>query len=228
MNCDLFYNWLEERDMHDISEADQALKHAEKCEHCSDLYQKDEQLNSLFTSEMAPIAMPKRLQNRIDLNLDQPGILEKTTSSWWAKIVPLGVAAMLLIYLVFPFSAGFKSMDTMGQYVFADHVGHGDDHMMVRDLANLAHWCEGKVDFAVEKPEMPDNYKFIGARICSLGEYDSVHLSYMTEGKRVSLYLVDAEDVSFSLRKGRKYAMSMDGYEIHFWKKDERVYALIS
>ncbi len=227
MNCDLFYNWLEERDVHDISEADQALKHAEKCQQCHDLYQKDEQLNSLLSGEMAYVAMPARLKNRIDLNLDQPGILEKTTSPWWAKMMPVGLAAMLLIYLVFPIATGFKSMDTIGQYVLADHLGHGDDHMVVRKLDNLSQWCEGKVDFAVNKPEMPKEYTFVGARICPLGEYDSVHLSYTVEGKRMSLFIVDAGDVAFTLRKGRKYALSMDGYNISFWKKNERVYALI-
>ncbi len=228
MNCEVFYNWLEERDVHDVSEADLALKHAAKCTRCHELFQKDEQLNSVLFREMAPVAIPERLKNRIDLNIEQPGMLEKTASSWLAKAISLGLAAMLFIYLVFPFSAGFKSMDTIGQYVHADHVGHSDQHMVIHDLENLSDWCAGKVDFVVNKPELPAKYSFVGARICALGGYDSVHLSYMVEGRRASLYIVDAEDVAFTLRKGRKYALSMEGYDIRFWRENNKVYALIT
>ncbi len=227
MNCEIFYNWLEERDIHDVSETDQALKHAEKCADCRVLFQKDEQLNSVLFREMAPVSVPVRLKNRIDLNLEQHGILQKTTS-WWTKFIPLALAALLVIYFAFPFSAGFKTMDTMGQYVLADHLGHSDSKMVVHDIENLSNWCAGKVDFVVQKPDMPENYSFIGARICPLGDYNSVHLSYMTEGKRVSLYIMDEEEASLSLRNGKKYSITTDGHTIRFWKESNKVYALIT
>ncbi len=228
MNCELFYTWLEERDLHDVSEADKAVKHAEKCKGCMEIFEKDELLNSLLSQEMRPQPLPSQLKNRIDLNLDRQGIIKKRSSSWWYKGVPLVLAAMLVLYLFLPFSTGFQAMDVMGKNIVADHIGHGDSHMIVRDINNLSSFCAKNVDFSVDIPKVPKSYKFIGARICPLGEYDSVHLSYMTNGKRVSLYIVDAVNNDFSFDTGKEYSLAKGGHNIRFWRDQKRIYALIT
>ncbi|MCP3890276.1 MAG: hypothetical protein GY702_15610, partial [Desulfobulbaceae bacterium] len=81
MDCRAFYKWLEERDLYDVSEADQALRHAEKCPECRELYCKDETLDSKLCQEFSRIPLPVKLKNRIDLDLDRQSI-RKTKSSW--------------------------------------------------------------------------------------------------------------------------------------------------
>jgi hypothetical protein len=228
MKCEMFSDWLENRDMHDVSEGDRALKHTESCEHCRDLYQKDECLNLFLEEKMTMEPIPERLKNQIDLNLDRQGFFEKTNSSLWAKAVPLALAAMLVMYLLLPFSQNYEALDMMGGNIVADHLHHTDNVMIVRDLDELQAYCASELNLAVSKPNMPANYKFIGARVCPLGDHSSVHLSYMADGKRVSLYIVKAEETLAALKAGDRYEVVKSQHNIKFWREQDKIYALIT
>lgn len=228
MKCKAFLTWLEDRDLHDVSEADKAIKHAEGCPDCKDVYVKDEQLNALLRENIAWQPLPEKLKSRIDLNLDKQDVYERRKTSWWSKGIPLALAAMLVIYLVIPFSSQIQALEVMGNDIVADHLKHSDDVMIVHDLKDLSAYCEKYMNTTVTRPQLPAKYKFIGARVCHVGQYNSAHLTYMVEGKRVSLFIVDASPSEFGMKRGRKYDVASGDHSIQFWRENNKIYALLT
>lgn len=228
MDCLTFSKWLENRDMHDVSEADKALKHTAICRECQRKLSLDEQIDNLIYRAMEPVVMPEFLQNSIDLNLDRVGNRPSQKRKLWYGLLPAALAAMVVFFVVFPFSSGIRSMDEFGKHVIADHTGHDDSVLVVAELKALDSLDPDFVQYAKIKSELPQDSRFVGARICPLGDCSAVHLVYSKEGKRQSLYIVREEDVDFSLSLGRQYTMTAGEHLVRFWKKDGRIYALTS
>lgn len=227
MKCESFSDWLENRDLHDVSEADRAMKHTESCDCCRDLFHKDECLSLLLSERLAPEPIPQGLKNRIDLNLDQPRLFRKKKNPWLTKVMPFAMVAMLVIYLMLPFSKSYEVLDRMGGDIIADHMKHDDSVMVVHNLDDLKAYCAANLNLTVTKPDMPANYKFIGARICTLGKHNSVHLTYNAEGKRVSVFIVKAEEVPNTLAHGESYDVVIGRHKIEYWREQDKLYAKI-
>ena len=75
--------------------------------------------------------------------------------------------------------------------------------------------------------ELPGGYSFVGARICPLGECLAIHMVFLNDNQRVSLYLIQVKDVDFSLSSKRRYSLEEGGQTIQFWKKGKYVYAMV-
>lgn len=226
MDCESFKQWLENRDMHDVSESDLAQRHARRCATCGELLQKDELLDQVFSRGLAAVALPPKLQGQIDLNLAH---CHRTRSRrrFLFKFVPALIAAMLVIYLVLPFSPVSPGMERMGSYALAHHAAFINAGVEVTDMDEVADWCRDKVSFRVVLPNLPaDQYRFVGGRVCALGDCSAVQLRYMEGETLVSVYIMDEREVDFGFQGER--SLEKDGKRLSFWKGDSLVYVLVS
>ena len=80
MDCKTFIDWLENRDLHDISESDKAMKHAADCTACMTKMEFDEKLDKLLFSALEPVDLPDSLVHKVDVSLDRVGIQSEKKS----------------------------------------------------------------------------------------------------------------------------------------------------
>ncbi|MEE4241775.1 MAG: hypothetical protein V2I36_09915 [Desulfopila sp.] len=227
MNCIEFAKWLENRDIHDISEADRALKHAALCQDCAHLLRMDEQIDTLVRKAMQRVAMPEALPGSIDLSLERTRV--PSSGRKYGLYGVLGaVAALLTVFFVaFLVSPSLLSLDDMGRFVIADHRSHDTSVLTINSIDGISRLSGGKIGFAEVRSEVPENSVFIGGRLCPLGDNClAIHLVFSHNGKIFSLYLIEEKDVSFSGSDGRYYLISEGGENVRFWKKGDYVYGL--
>jgi hypothetical protein len=228
MDCLTFTKWLENRDMYDVSEADKALKHTTQCGECKRVLRLDEQLDKRIFDALKPVVMPDSLKSKVDLSLDRVSSNPSKRLNSWYGIVPAALAAMVIFFISFPFSSGITSMDELGKHVIADHGHHGDSVLVVTEPEKINTLGSTTIEYDSVKNSLPENFTFVGARICPLGDCSAIHMVFMDKGKRVSLYVVKETDVNFSLSYGRQYSMTAGEQVVRFWKKDGNIFAMIT
>ena len=228
MDCLHFCRWLESRDLHDVSEADKAMKHAASCPPCQGRLHFDEHLDGQIFEAMAKEPMPSEMEARIDISLERTA--EKAPTYRFRLYGALAAVLAAMVVLVLPFwpSASIPSLDLMGRYVVADHTGHGDDLLVIDHPSNLGRLGDLGIDYGTIRGELPPSFVFVGARICPLGECEALHLVFKDGTRRVSVYLVKTGDVGFSLSGGSRYSISAGQQTVHFWKKGGHIYALVA
>jgi hypothetical protein len=231
MDCPDFSKWLENRDSYDVSEADKALKHAAHCRTCTAKLRVDEQLDRLIYKAMQSIDMPEMLPRRVDISFDR---MSKTPSrrKYGSKYGLYGafsaiMAVMAVFFLSSTFSPSIASMDELGRHVIADHLHHDDSVLEVADPQKLNRLGDFDLSYETVRNAMPEGYSFVGARICPLGECESVHLVFLLNGKRVSLFVVKIEDVGFSPAEDRQYSLREGTRTVDFWKDGRYIYAMV-
>lgn len=227
MDCLKFSDWLENRDLYDVSEADVAVKHAESCKECQAKLRFDEHLDKFIYNALRKEDMPRSLPGNIDLSLDRMSDNRSKMSYRWFGAFSAAVAVMAVFVITMTFSPSIPSIDDMGKYVIADNNHHGDAVLVVDKLENLG--TLGKIEVSSEEimGQLPQGYSFVGARICPLGECYAIHMVFRHDNKRISLYLINTEDVDFSLSPERRYSLAEGSQTIHFWKKGKYIYAMV-
>lgn len=228
MDCESYKQWLENRDMYDVSEADLAHKHSRECKPCRDLYHRDEQLDQVFARSMATVPLPAKLKGQVDFNLAHCH-RSRTRRRLLLKSVPALIAAMLVVYLLFPLSPASVGMEEMGRYALAHHAAFIDAGVEVTSLEGVTDWCRDRVAFKVIPPSLPvDRYRFVGARVCALGECSAVQLRYWQGDTLVSVYILNDQEVDFDIRSGDEHSLGTDGNLVRFWKENSLVYVLVA
>jgi hypothetical protein len=227
MDCLKFVDWLENRDLYDVSEADVAVKHAESCKECQAKLHLDEQLDKFIYKALRKEDMPISLPGNVDLSLDRMSDNRSKMSYRWFGAFSAAVAVMVVFVITMSFSPSIPSIDDMGQYVIADHTHHGDNVLVVDKLENLRDLGNIEVSPQDIMGQLPQGYSFVGARICPLGDCNAVHMVFRHENKRVSVFLIKTADVDFSLSPGRRYSMEEGSHTVQFWENGKYVYAMI-
>lgn len=228
MDCELYKQWLENRDMHDVSEADLAQRHARVCVQCRDLLHKDELLDRVFSGAMAAVPLPAKLQGQIDLNLTHCH-RSRTRKRFLFKSIPALIAAILVVYLVLPVSPVGYGMERMGQYAMAHHAAFINAGVEVTEIDEVTDWCKDRVAFKVIPPNLPaDQYRFVGGRVCSLGDCSAVQLRYLDGDTLVSVYIIDESEVDFGFGMRGEKSLHKNGNTLRFWKGNNLVYVLVS
>lgn len=229
MDCVKFTNWLENRDTFDLSVADKALKHAATCPDCSAKLQLDEQLDVLIVNALRAEEAPGSLRDKIDISLD--GFTEKKSKGSYRLygIFSAVMAAMFIFVMAFTLTSSPPTQDLkdMGKYVVYDHGHHGDEILMVENPSDLYRLGDIQVDYAVVKKQIPQDFTFVGARICPLGDCEAVHLVYNQKDKRFSVYMIKTSDVDFTLPSGKRFTVEAEGQVVDFWRDGGYIYAMI-
>jgi len=227
MDCLQFSNWLENRDIHDVSEADMALKHAQKCEDCRAKLRFDEQLDKLIRGALGKEEMPNSLPGRIDLSLDGMTSGRSRMSYRWFGAFSAVLAVMLVFAISFLFSPALPTVDDMGQYVVADHTEHDDSVLVVREFENIYRLGDLTLSREEIAAELPEGFTFVGARICPLGECEALHMVMHQNDRRISVYLIRDKDMDFSLSPNGRYSLQEGSQTVQFWKKGNYVFAMV-
>lgn len=224
MNCESFSLWLENRDTHDISEADRAKRHAAGCGRCRTLLEKDEMLDRALSMALAGGQVPESLRQGVDISLERtlPG---RKRGGLLAAVS----AACLVIALIFSFSLqqNFASMDELGKYVLEGHLDHGSHPEFFEPVGDASVWLADMVGESVRAPlHVPAGYRVVGARFCTLGHCQAVHMIYDRDGSTLSVFVVAEGEIGFHMENGRTYSVNMTGSRVTFWKQDHQVFAV--
>lgn len=226
MDCEKFTAWLENRDIHDISEADRAHRHALECKGCATLLGCDEMLDDCIRTRLARVNVPEGFEQRIDLSLDRSGTRRGRRSLIGAFAV---MCLALVMFFTIPQGENFTTMDELGGFVLADHLDHGGNTAIFDQVPGASVWFAEHLEERVDPPRLPKpGYEFAGARFCKLGHCQAVHMVYRYKGRLVSLFLMDEKEVGFHMENDRNYMLDLTGNEITFWKQGGKVFALVS
>ncbi len=228
MNCLEFCKWLENRDIHDISEADRALRHAAGCQKCATLIRMDEQLDTLIRQAMQRVDMPDGLSGSIDLSLERMSDRSGGRKYAFYGICSAVAALMAIVFIAFLFSPTLPSLDDMGRYMVVDHRSHDDSSLTIDRLDEIHLLVDLNIDHSQVQGEVPAGSVFIGGRLCPLGKNClALHLVFIHQGKRISLYIIEEKDVAFPRSAERYQLVNEGGENIRFWKKGQYVYGMI-
>jgi|GEM_PF-1910087 len=232
MECEKFVTWLENRDTHDISEADQARRHAAHCDHCRKLLAQDEALEHHISGMLAREATPTGLQNKVDLNLDrmQP---KRGRKGVWALVA----ACCIMLLAVLPFQGWLPdnreglpvlSVEQLGDYILADYQDHGDGGMGFEPVTDAAVWLKENLHTSQLPPkQIIAGYTIQSARFCYLGQCLAVHLIYEKGGRYISIFVVEKKNVDADFDSGRLYTVAAGPNDIVLSRKSEYLYAAI-
>jgi len=225
MNCANFTSWLGNRDTHDLSEADRAMKHASQCTHCKDLLQKDEELE-LFVAKMFQYEkMDKHLYSQIDRGLMVP---RRKRRRWGGVAALLTMAIVAVVFFAFSFPPGnFGSMDELGKYVVQEHLEHGRITPLFEQIENVEEWGRKNLQVSFHVNTMvAGDMKIVGGRICSIKNCDFAHLLYQDKQELYSLFVTSGDEIGFFMEPGRMYSITISGVDLHIWQREKMVYAL--
>lgn len=173
--------------------------HVESCTRCRRLVRFEEgfkqRLRGCDLSERAPT----RLQARIQSALDQepaPAASGAVVSWWrrpvWVALPAAAAAAVLVVMLVSPrdpTAVAEQSVQWHRTQLPMDVQGQREEE--------VKRFFRDKVPFAVKFPRFRDpKAKLVGARLTNLREHQAVCLTYLVEGQRVSVFVVDPRALS--------------------------------
>jgi len=227
MDCKNFTSWLENRDTHDLSEADRAIKHAAQCAQCKELLVRDEELD-LFIAKMFQY---KKMDNQLYSKIDR-GLMEPTGKRRYRGAIAalFGMALVSVLFFAFSFSPGnFSSMDELGKYVVQEHQEHGRITPLFERIENVEEWGREKLHNSFSVNTLPaGNLEIVGGRICTIKNCSFAHLLYQNRKKLYSLFITSGDEIGFYMEPGRMYSLTISGVELHIWKKEKMVYALTS
>lgn len=225
MNCERFITWLENKDTHDVSEADQACKHAASCPACGPLLQKDEHLERCISHHLAAEPLPKGLKNRIDLSLDRTDTRKSPR-----KMVVGGMLLCCLLAALFFVIPGnhYPALEQLGGYAVADHLDHSFQESYFNPVDDESQWMTQHIGEPVQSLQpLPPGSVIRGARPCYLGDCLAMHVIYESNGKIISIFIIAPDQVDFSLKHGEIYTVKSDNNSIKFWRQKEHVYAMV-
>lgn len=222
---------MENRDAHDISEADQAAKHAAQCPHCRDLLGRDEALEAHIGAMLGREETPARLKNKVDLNLDHMRSA-RGSKSLWALVAAccIVLVATFSLQLWMPVKRGqpVLSIEQLGNYILTDYQDHGAGGMGFEPVADAALWLKANLDTGTLPPEqLVAGYTVKAARFCYLGSCLAGHLIYEKNGRTISIFVIEEKNVDLGSDHPAFYTM-VAGQENILLKSDSKyLYAAI-
>lgn len=231
MICVEFKEWLIDREFADDKTSAAAGLHRQHCDACRALYDLDLELEAIISADMLTVEPPARLRRKIDAGIN----LGKSSSPIWSPwgLVPLFVAATLLVFFVYPFAAnekmhGFTSVAEVGQMALDDHLRDVPMAFAANEVTDVEGWFATVHGIAFSMPRLTEEgYVFVGGRKCQLGKCDVVYLLYAKDGKRVSVFVLPESDIQFPIVEGQEYGMQVAQSKVKLWKDGEQVLAMV-
>ena len=232
MNCQEFKQWLDRQDSMDQSTSRQAADHIQICQGCNKLYQTDMALDSKLKNALQASDPPPGLFARARDNIEsearsQPSGFFKV--SWKAIVPALSMAALILVILLNPFSRPLQTLDEVVALSIENHLDT-DMEMAFRtaEVTDFGHWFTRRLAYEVRLPDLKRlGLDPLGGLKCAFGKTDVALLFCNSKGKRVSLFVINQDDVDFRIGENRKYAVVGGDLEVNIWKESGMVYAMV-
>lgn len=229
MDCGKYQNWLENKDLSDMSESNRAKNHEQICEQCKVLAAKDRALDHAIARELAREPLPEHLERIVALNLHKTSYSERRMSTSMIRVVSIFVGICSLIFLFTLLPRDFSGRNDFSSSLAVDHHKLNKPHGL-KEIDDMSAWLLATADF---QASLPVDFKgkeqhFIGGRICVIDECRTVHLVFREGGVLTSLYIMDAKRVPASFKQGKVYSVNTDGNSVKIWQENHQVYALIT
>ncbi len=206
--------------------------HLEGCDGCQSLVLVKRRLISEL-SGLLDVKAPELLRKRVGrMSVGRPRYLV-----WAAAAVPMAAAASFLIVMLS--MRGGIPADEQAREVVSDVVARHAVGLPMEvkstDPAQAASWFRGKVDFPVSAASL--NLKqasFEGARLSNVREHQAAHMTYLVDGRRVTLMIFNRQNTVLDggrhVKVGNRDVLvgRRNGYNVAVVLNGDMAYALSS
>jgi anti-sigma factor RsiW len=230
--CQKIKQWLINQDSADENALRQIQDHIQVCQTCEALYQTDRTLDAIVKTGMQSVEPPPGLIDRARQKIESEPQSRPFRFGWvsWKTAVPvLSMAVLALVMLLNPFAGHLQTVDEVAALSIANHMDTGME-MAFRagEISDIGQWFTQRLAYAVRLPDMNRlGLVLLGGRECALGKIDAALLFCKLKGKRVSLFVINQQDVGLRFDKDQKYTVEEGDFKVKLWKESGVVYALV-
>lgn len=228
MECNGFRDWLINRDMFDNGVEATAMEHLVACEGCRRLFAMDSRIEARVKEGMKEVEVPDGLWTRIEMDLRPEKRNRPVVRLPWKGLVPAFTVAILLLLFFNPFGGKFASIDEIERHAIKDHLNNLTMTFKAEEVRDVTGWFSRRLGFRISVPDLEEKgFQLVGGRKCRFGNNDVAYLLYKKGGKRASLFIIDAEDLNFTMAPHRTYSMSEKGMHVKVWTAADQVYTMV-
>ncbi len=209
-------------------------RHLERCDRCRKIHELDRKLETVLAESLQPEPVSEHLLTMLKKNLETDGGRRKRGRRILARPWFLVPAVALLGLLLFLFlqpaddRQGLHSLDEIGRLAFADHHAISNTEFIPGSARDLSARFSSRLGFRVLVPDdIGRGYRLIGGRLCLFGRCNVAWLLYGHGTGRISLFIIDARDLTFPLAAPEKYILQYSTNTVKIWKENGQVYALV-
>jgi anti-sigma factor RsiW len=231
-NCQEFKQWLINQDSAGEKALREVKDHIEVCPACKALYQTNMVLDTMLNKGMQTVEPPPGLIERAHQKIkseSRPQLFRFIRVSWKTAVPALSMAAMVLVVLLNPFSEHLQTVDEVVELSIANHLDTSME-MAFRagEVADIGKWFTQRLGYAVRLPDLKRlGLSLLGGRECAFGKIDAALLFSKSKGKRVSLFVINKNEVGLRFDKERKYIVEEGDFNVTVWKESGMVYAMV-
>ena len=232
MNCQEFKHWLINQDATAEYTSRQAKDHIQICQTCEKLYQNDLTLDATLRKGMQTVEPPAGLIMRVRHKIEsetRPQPFRFLRISWRTAVPALSMVALVLVVLLNPFSGHLQTIDEVVAHSIENHLDTGME-MAFRagEVSDIGQWFTQRLEYVVRLPDLKQlELNLLGGRECALGKIDTALVLCKSKGKRVSLFVINQNDVGLRFDKERIYTVEQGEYKVKLWKDSGMVYAMV-
>lgn len=230
--CQKIIQWLINQESADENALRHIQDHIQVCQTCEALYQTDQTLDVMIKKGMQTVEPPPGLIVRARHKIDseaQPRPFRFRWVSWKTAVPVLSMAVLVLVMLLNPFAGHLQTVDEVAALSIANHL---DTTMGMAfragETSDIEQWFTQRLAYSVRLPDLNRlGLILLGGRECALGKIDAALLFCKSKGKRVSLFVINQQDVGLRFDNDRKYTVEDGDFKVKLWKESGLVYALV-
>lgn len=228
MNCKDVRQWIAgglDREIH------KDLKiHLAACDRCRSIVDLDTRLEAQLRSGLSKTRPPAGLMEKMETRIGQKLHKNRRSALLRRGLAPVAFAAAIVLFLWFqPFSTDIRSLDDMGFYALANHFDV-DAKLDIHDSrhSEVAKAMSDRLGFTVTIPDLSVlGLRLVGGRKCTIGGAEAAYLVCDRNGDRVSIFVIQADDLDFQMREQRRYRITDARTRIQIWKEAGLVYVMV-
>ena len=228
--CQEFKRWLIDQNAAGENIPHQVKGHLQVCETCQNLYQVDMALDAVLKNSMQAVEPPAGLIRRVRQKIESESRPYRMPQMFWkTAIAALSLAALVFVILLNPFAGHLQTVDELAAFGIANHLDT-EMQMVFRagEIDDVGQWFSRRLAYAVRLPDLNRlGLKLLGGRECAFGKVDAALLFCKSRGKRVSLFMLNPDDVGLRFDKQRKYTVEEGDFTVSLWKESGMVYAMV-
>lgn len=209
-----------------------AREHLERCVACQEYAQDGERLRKeirmLAETERAPRELREQVQSMFD---ERTSIKERRPRLWAGVAAAIVLLALTSYGLKWYYTERPLKPDRLAREFISDHLNYlpGKEEIVSNSARDVAQWFQGRVDFPVRVPQLPDA-DLEGARVCQITGRKAALLHYRRkpDDTLISLF-VAVEPQNFVLAgKSVETSSSYQGLNSTLWCHRGLVFSLVA
>jgi len=205
--------------------------HLENCPHCSDVATFEqafrERIRQGGEQSSAPAALKARLVAALD-EQDEPSSF--WSSLWVRRAVPatLMAATAVTALMIWQHSSEQAQVSDLAEASIVHHRRKVPFDVEGSHAERIRRYFSDKVPFVVHPLRvLGKRARLVGARLSHLRGHDAAYLVYQVDGRRVSVFVVEAGAVPPSTGTGNRF-VGAHGYQVVMFRRGGTGYAVAS